>query len=68
MPTTNVSQIVCSEGFYFENVTNLCRPTCGEVFVASIGVQVVERTAISISFVASVVVFVLALTVQREML
>jgi hypothetical protein len=68
MSTTNVSQIVCSDGFYFDNVTNLCRPTCGEVLVVPIGVQVVERTAISISFVSSVVVFILALTVQRDVL
>ena len=59
--------LMCSDGFFFdENVTNLCRPTCGEFNPTSIGIQIVHRGAISISFIASVLMFILALAVQRE--
>ena len=62
-------QLVCSEGFYFdENGTNLCRPTCGEFFPASLSAQIIQRTALAISFITSVLMFILALTVQREVL
>ena len=62
-------QLVCSEGFYFdENGTNLCRPTCGEFFAPSLSAQIIQRTAVTISFITSVLMFILALTVQREVL
>ena len=57
----------CNEGYFFdENDTKLCRPTCGVVGYKSLGLIVVERIAICICFVASVVQLVVAVTVQRD--
>ena len=62
-------QLICSEGFYFDvNATNLCRPTCGEFFPVGFASLIIIRSAVSISFVASVVMFILALTIQREVM
>ena len=71
-PTANQTspgdKLVCSDGFFFdENVTNFCKPTCGELNLQPIGVMV-QRGAVSISFIASILMFILALTVERETL
>ena len=63
------NQFICSEGFFFdENETRLCRPICGEINPKHIGLQVLENVAICVCFIASVLMFILALTVQRDSL
>lgn len=62
-------QLKCSKGFFFdENVTNLCRPACGEFRQTKIEIQALENATICICFIASVAMFILALTVQRNTL
>lgn len=59
----------CSEGFFFdENGTRLCRPICGEINPKHIALQVLENASVCACFVASVLMFALALTVQRDSL
>jgi hypothetical protein len=59
----------CSDGFFLDkNATNLCRPLCGEFRRTRFGVQVLENTAICVCLVASVIMLILALTVQRDSL
>ena len=61
--------LVCSEGFFFdENVTNLCRPVCGEFNPTPYGVEILEKISVCIGFLASVILIVLALTVQKKTL
>ena len=62
-------RLKCSKEFFFdENVTNLCRPTCGEFHQTKIGIQALENTTVCICFMASVTMFILALTLQRNTL
>ena len=59
----------CAEGFFFdENRTELCRPTCGEFGTTPLSVQIVEDVCACICFIASIIVFIMALTVQRDSL
>ena len=59
----------CAEGFFFdENRTELCRPTCGEFGTTPLSVQIVEDVCVCICFIASIIVFIMALTVQRDSL
>lgn len=59
----------CSAGFEVdENGTNLCIPICGEFNpTSSVTVRnILEKVFTSLGFTSSVIIFVLALTVQRE--
>ena len=59
----------CSEAFFFdENVTNRCRPICGEFSTIPLGALIIERGALVIGFIAAATVLVLAVTVQRDTL
>lgn len=61
----------CSEGFYFdEDVlgTNTCRPECGEFLRTPLVRQFFERFSIVVGIIGSVLVFLIAATVQREKL
>ncbi len=59
----------CSGGFFFdENVTNLCRPICGETNPLPLAIVITQRVSIIIGVIASLVVFILALTVQKKSL
>lgn len=63
------NQLVCSDGFYFdEDETRLCRPICGEINPKHIGLQILENASICICFIASVLMFILALSVQKDSL
>ena len=69
MPSTGNKSFECSEWFYFdENGTEFCRPICGEISPKSLGLQIVEKAAVCMGFVACVIMFILALTVQRKSL
>ncbi len=60
---------VCSEGFFYDqNGTGFCRPKCGEFGYKQLGIVIPERIAMCISLIASVIVFILALTYQRSTL
>ena len=62
-------RLVCSEGFFFdENATQLCRPICGEFNRLPLSVQIVEQMCVCICFIGSIMLFIMALTVQRESL
>ena len=62
-------QLDCIESFYFdENVTRLCRPICGEFSPVPLAVTIVEDILTIMSFIATIVMFILALTVQRDKL
>lgn len=59
----------CSDGFYLDdgqNGTNTCRPDCGQFLKKPFVRQFFENTAICVSIIASITVFVLAVTVQRK--
>lgn len=59
----------CSEEFFFdENVTNICRPICGELNPVPLGVQILYKISVVIGSIAAVTVIILALAVQREKL
>ena len=61
--------LVCSEGFFYDqNGTGLCRPECGQFEHASSGLVILERVSICIGLTVSVVMFFLALTLQRKTL
>lgn len=66
--SSNDQLMECSEGFYYDNGTGLCRPECGMFGKISNGLAILERVAIFIGLIASVTMFVLALTLQRNTL
>lgn len=58
---------MCSEGFFFDkNVTNLCRPICGEFNPLVHAAVIFEIASLFVASIASVVVIVLALTARRK--
>ena len=62
-------ELDCLEGFFFDkNVSNLCRPICGEFNPTPLVVTIVEDVFIVACFIASIMMFILALTVQRKTL
>ena len=58
----------CIESFYFENVTKLCKPICGKFNPVPLAVTIVEDIFTVMSFIAAIVMVILALTVQRDKL
>ena len=61
--------LMCSEGFYYDqNGTGFCRPKCGIFGYKKLGIVIPERIALCISLIASVIMFILALTYQKSTL
>ena len=63
------AKLNCLKGFYFdENVTRLCRPICGEFNPTPLPIRIIEEAFIYMCFIGSIVMFIQALTVQRDKL
>lgn len=64
------SEIVCAEGFYLDNSSGpLCLPLCAYWLSSSrssVSVLVVEVISKVVSFVSSVIIFVLAFWLKRS--
>ena len=61
----------CSFGFYLDDGiarTNTCRPECGKFLRAPLVRLFFERLSIVIGIIASVMVFIIAGTVERKKL
>ena len=59
---------VCSETFFFDEDTELCRPLCADFNPSSTFVIVLQRVLICIGFIFSIVVLLLAVTTHRDTL
>ena len=68
-PGQQRDQLNCSKDFFYdENVTNFCRPICEQFTPIPLGAQVLEHAAIVTAFIFSIIMFILALTVHRDLL
>ncbi len=60
---------MCSEGYFFDaNGTGLCRPECGQLQLAEIGLVIIVQVCGGIGLVTFVLMIVLAVTIQRKTL
>ena len=59
----------CPNGlFYDQNGTGICRPECGQFRRSSLVVEFFQILSVCTGFVASVIMFILAFTLQRKTL
>lgn len=64
--TCNDNQSLCVEGSYLDvNDTGICRPTCGEFMKREIALK---QIAFVLGFISCIMIFILALTIQRDAL
>ena len=64
---SNNSFLVCSDGFFYDqNGTGLCRPECGAFRRVPLSRIIIEILAIVASFLGSIAMFLITLTVQRK--
>ena len=65
----NTSSLDCSDEFFYdENGTGLCRPLCGRLNQKPLGTKILRPVSACVGIISAVIVFILALTVQRESL
>ena len=65
--TSNDQPLECNVGFYHDwNGTGLCRPECGAFRRVRFWRLVMEKLAVFSSFIGSVFMFVISLTIQRK--
>ena len=63
------SEMVCSKGFFYDaNVSNTCRPLCGEFNPTSHFSLIILAISSITGIIATVVVIINAITVQRKKL
>lgn len=65
----NDQPLTCPNGFFHDsNGTGICRPECGHFQSLSLFPLILERMSVCVGFIASVIMIVLALTLQRKTL
>lgn len=67
-PGNQLQSSDCSDGFFLDADINICRPTCGEFFPTPLVIQIIIDIFIVVCIIASVIVFILALTLLRKSL
>ena len=63
---SDITPPTCPEDFFFNENSSSCVPICGEFSYFKPGVEILSQLAVCLCFIASTVMLILSLTINRK--